>query len=295
MTNIPIPVASRRDSVVSACSIDEAAYLIAEEGFAPLAGGTWLMRSRLRGEDEPPRLVDLSRLADLTGVACGHDGLRIGAMATHSSLAAALPPLPVYRGLLIAAMKSANPNIRNTATVGGNVATIGFRAPDVATALLGLRATVEYIVGSAPNERTTSRLDDFMAYPPTRPHLITSITVPVAVGVGTHVRLPLRAAGDYPVAIVSAVTTDSEGDQSNITVAYGAVGARPTRWYELEQCLGANPTSPEEAYEHAKRLGEQIAVTASVGVPAAYRRAVLPTMVRRALHKLEEAKLGEPE
>jgi carbon-monoxide dehydrogenase medium subunit len=282
---------ARHERVVTACSLDEAAHLIAHEGYEPLAGGTWLMRSRIRGSDRPARLVDLSRLSELTELACNDDSIRIGAMVTHSMLVRSLPLRTILRGLLTAANKSANPNIRNAATVGGNIATADFRAPDIATALLALQATVEYIDTTTPNERATAQLDAFLEHPPAQPHLITSVTVRSTDGFGSHIRLPLRAAGDYPVVIVSAVTTQTPDGGSSTTVAYGAVGPRPSRWTALERALDRDP-SPSTAHQHAKRLAQDVVATPSVGVPAAYRRAVLPTLVRRALHDIEQMKSG---
>ncbi|MEW1934615.1 FAD binding domain-containing protein [Rhodococcus sp. NPDC079359] len=275
-------------------TLDEAIEHVAVQGYTPLAGGTWLMRSPIRGEAFPDRLADLSHIPELRSVGRDSEGnIRIGAMVTHTALADALPVDRYLDGLRSAARKSANPNIRNTATVGGNLATQDFRAPDVATALLALRATVVYAADRG--EQRTAAIEDFVANPPTRPYLITAIVIPRSIGRGVHVRLPLRVAGDYPVVIVSIVVHTHSARPTEVTIAYGAVGPRPSRWRALEERLVDHPAELDRARVSAHELSAHIDATASVGVPAEYRKGVLPVIFGRAFELSMDTPGGETE
>src|SRR6201999_539910 len=77
-----------------AASLDEALERLADEpGAQVLAGGTWVMGARLRGEDMAPSYVSLAGIPSLREIATGGDAVALGALVTHAQLAAAdLPP-----------------------------------------------------------------------------------------------------------------------------------------------------------------------------------------------------------
>src|SRR5690349_21294617 len=102
-----------------AVSIADALAAIGEEGRVPLAGGTWLMRARIRREPAPNRVVALSRVAALRELSATATEIRLGAAVTHAEMAAFLAPLAGFIGLVTAAAQAANPAIRNVATLGG--------------------------------------------------------------------------------------------------------------------------------------------------------------------------------
>jgi xanthine dehydrogenase YagS FAD-binding subunit len=86
------------------------------------AGGTDLSERRRSGISQGP-LVDLTPSADMVGVEWSPDGAaRIGAMASVASIAADARIGAAYPGLAAAAAALATPQIRNVATLGGNLA-----------------------------------------------------------------------------------------------------------------------------------------------------------------------------
>jgi xanthine dehydrogenase YagS FAD-binding subunit len=91
-----------------------------ETGSKFLGGGTNLLDLMKMGVEQPAHLVDITRLP-LAGIEEKPDGLRIGAMARNSDVAA--HPLIVRRYPLLseALLAGASPQIRNMATVGGNL------------------------------------------------------------------------------------------------------------------------------------------------------------------------------
>jgi xanthine dehydrogenase YagS FAD-binding subunit len=100
---------------------DHAIRLASEPGAKFIGGGTNLLDLYKSGVEKPLRLVDISRLAlaDIDALADG--GVRIGALASNS--AAANHPLLRQRYPLLAEalLSGASPQLRNMATVGGNL------------------------------------------------------------------------------------------------------------------------------------------------------------------------------
>jgi xanthine dehydrogenase YagS FAD-binding subunit len=100
-------------------TLDEALTLLAEDGAAPLAGGTDLMGQLDRGIRAPRLLVDLQD-AGLDTIAARDDGLELGAAVTLADLAAS-PALARYSAVVTAASSAASPLLRAIGTVGGNL------------------------------------------------------------------------------------------------------------------------------------------------------------------------------
>ncbi len=70
-------------------SLDEAIGLLAKDGDArPLAGGHSLLPMMKLRLAEPQAIVDIGRIPGLDGIEVEGDALRIGALATHASVAA---------------------------------------------------------------------------------------------------------------------------------------------------------------------------------------------------------------
>jgi xanthine dehydrogenase YagS FAD-binding subunit len=85
-----------------------------------LAGGTDLVNLIKEGIEQPNMLVDIGRLR-LDAVRADNDGLHIGAVATMSDVAAHPAVRTTYPAIAQALELSASPQIRNAATIGGNL------------------------------------------------------------------------------------------------------------------------------------------------------------------------------
>jgi 4-hydroxybenzoyl-CoA reductase subunit beta len=105
-------------------SLSEALGLLAEHGerAMPIAGGTDLLPNMKHKLFEPEVLVSLQELAELRGVCRDEDGaLVLGPMTTLAELAAHEELAEWAPGLAQAASLVAGPQLRNAATLGGNV------------------------------------------------------------------------------------------------------------------------------------------------------------------------------
>ena len=92
------------------------------ESARALAGGTDLLTLMKSDLLAPDQLVDIKRLADLDDrIADGPTGLTIGALTTLAELEADPLILARYAALSEAAALAATPQLRNMATIGGNL------------------------------------------------------------------------------------------------------------------------------------------------------------------------------
>jgi carbon-monoxide dehydrogenase medium subunit len=270
--------------IYRAPSLAAAVDALAERGSAgaPLAGGTWIMRAPLRGSAFGPAYVALSGISALKTIAVGETRVEIGAGATHAALAQALGGVAGLEALATAAGKSANPAVRGMATVGGNLSAHDFAAADLVPALLALDAEVE-IAARGGEERMG--IEAFLGrradLGPGR--LLTRILLPRSGARSAHARLPLRKAGDYPVAIVSlAVTLDSAGRVLTARIAVGSVEAAARRWTSLEAALVGQALDPDAVTRLAETHRADFTGRDGVEAPGWYRVSVLPALVRRA-------------
>jgi xanthine dehydrogenase YagS FAD-binding subunit len=107
--------------LLPAASLAEAARECARPRTALKAGGVDLVDRMKEGLDSPERVVSIAGIPGLDGIAIGSPS-RIGALATLAQIADHKDVRRVYPALADAAGGAATPQIRNMATLGGNIA-----------------------------------------------------------------------------------------------------------------------------------------------------------------------------
>ena len=101
---------------------EQALRLLGSPGSAPLAGGSDLLALMKDEVETPSRLVNLKDVRDLRGIHYDSTtGFRIGALATLDELASDSALRFDYPVLAGAFERVAGPQIRNVATLGGNL------------------------------------------------------------------------------------------------------------------------------------------------------------------------------
>jgi carbon-monoxide dehydrogenase medium subunit len=275
---VTAPALLARPRVEVATSVDEAVGRLAELGpdGAPLAGGTWLMRSAT----PPGMFVALHRIPELRGVTTG----TWGAMTTHTELATAPLP-PALRALRTAARTSAFPQVRNMATLGGNLAARGFAEADLVPALLALDATVE--VATAAGRRRIG-VEDYLraaqgdTADPAALLVSASASAPAGRRSG-YARLIVRGGGEYAlVSVAISADLDGEGIASAVRVAVGSVEARARRCPEAEAALAGTTLDEAAARAAGQAAAAVLTPRDDLLAPGWYRLAVLPTAFARA-------------
>ena len=273
-----------------ATSIDEAcASLAAHPDALVLAGGTDLMVEVNRGVRTIGHVVAVDRIPELRGWSLEGDRadvLRLGAGTTCTDLAepalASLVP-----ALAQAARTVGSPQIRNTATLGGNLATAS-PAGDTLPVLAALDAEIE--LQSAGGARRLP-LDEFVTGVKVNAlipgEIITVIRVPVLDGPQEFLKVGTRNA--MVIAVTSlALVVDRPG--RNIRVALGSVAPVPLRAVEAEVLVAErldfeNMASPDS--DLVDRFADLVADAARPiddhRSSAAYRRHAVRVLARRAI------------
>lgn len=264
---------------IAASSLDEA-LAARRAGATVLAGGTWLMRDLRRGVELPESIVTLHTIPALSRIEIEPDRIALGAGVTHATLARELRGVQGAEALVTAAESAANPAIRRAATLGGNLCTADFEAADLVPALLALDTTVEL---HAESGTVLLPFTEFLASRRTllATAILTRVLVARTVVASSHARLPLRRAGDYPVAIVSIAI----GKDGTPRIAVGSVEAVARRWSTLETVLGSHLPAPSEALALAEASNDFVGRD-GVEADGWYRRQVLPALFARAVGAL---------
>lgn len=218
-----------RFALARPASLSEAfeAHARASGDAAWVAGGTELLQVMKMGFAQFGTLVDLKRIPELHGIAADADGaLVIGAATTHREIERS--PLVAERipGLARLAARVANVRVRNTGTLGGNLA---FAEPhsDPATFLLACGATVRL---AGPRGERELGLGEFVLGPLDTAREADEIVV--------SVRIPPAAAGEgraydkiaffeRPAASVAVRITVGDGQIHAASVAVGSVTEVP--------------------------------------------------------------------
>jgi carbon-monoxide dehydrogenase medium subunit len=256
-------------------SLDEAIALLGQNGETrPLAGGHSLLPIMKLRLATPETIVDLARIPGLDGIEQDGDGLRLGALATHDSVATSglvastCPVLGEAAGLI------GDQQVRNRGTIGGSVAHADPGA-DYPTVLKALGATI--VVTGSGGEREIPADEFFTGLFETAlepGELVTSVRVPATRG-AAYVKHAHPASG-YAVVGVAAVV-----DGGNARVTVGGVTATPVHAPVDE--LGGEPTSEAiatAAESVAQALSDPIGDTYA---SAEYRAHLATVLARRAL------------
>ena len=251
----------------------------------PLAGGTDLMVAVNFGRLRPDSLLDLSGVAELSTWERRDGTLRIGAGATFARIASDLGEFPP---LVQAARTVGSPQIRNRATIGGNLGTAS-PAGDALPVLATYEGDV--LVASVRGERRL-RWDEFLLGPKrtalAEDELIVGVEWPFVEGPGSFAKVGTRNAMGIAIASLS-LQLDTQS--RHVRLALGSVAPTVVRapeaeafaavaldWDDLERPL------PETA---VREFGMLAAAAASpiddVRGSAAYRRHAVEVLARRAL------------
>ena len=193
-------------------TVAEVCALLAEhqDRAAVMAGGTNLLPKMKRREKVPEYLISLAKVPGLNHVGYSDaDGLRLGPMVTIHDIDTSPIVRQKFPALAQAAENLASAQVRNSATVGGN---LGNAAPcaDTPPSLLALDAKLKLI--SASGQRTLT-VDQFYVAPfqsaMRTDEMLVEIEVPnTAEGTtGVYMRHAFRGAMDYPLVGIAVVLT----------------------------------------------------------------------------------------
>jgi carbon-monoxide dehydrogenase medium subunit len=210
-------------------TVDEAVALLAKlDDARALAGGHSLLPAMKLRLSTPATLVDIGRIAELRGIERDGDGLRIGALATHTEVAES----DLIRGACEILSETAaligDRQVRNRGTIGGSVAHADPGA-DYPTVVTALAATIE--VAGPGGRREIAAADFFTGIFETAlepGELVTAVRVPaLPAGTGAAYAKHKHPASGYAVAGVAAVVAVEGGTCTRARLVVGGVTGMP--------------------------------------------------------------------
>jgi carbon-monoxide dehydrogenase medium subunit len=236
-------------SVVRARSLDEALRALSE-AHAParvLAGGTDLMVELAAGRGMPELLVDVWRLDALRGIRVVDGELEIGALTTCAELARSTPVRERADVLALAASEVGAEQIKNRATLGGNLGTAS-PAADLAPALWVLDARVR--LASVDGRRDVALDAFFVGYRRTacRPHeLVECVRIPPRSASERRAfrKVGTRRAQSISKLVVAVGLSVLDSRLAGVRAAAGSIAERTLRLAAFERELEGRTPSIE--------------------------------------------------
>jgi carbon-monoxide dehydrogenase medium subunit len=271
-------------------TLQEASRLLKENGPGGrfLAGGTDLVIALKEKGLLPKYVVDLKKVPGLAGIRENTDGsITIGALTTMREIE--ISPLVVqkYPFLAQSAAEVGSIQIRNRATVGGNMANATPSA-DTAPALIALNAAAK-IVGLS-GARTVA-LEEFFKAPGqtvmSADEILTEVTIPKTGPrlVGEYIKFSPREMMD--LAYVGVAVVYNLGDKvkkcDGVRIVLGAVAPTPIRAKRAEAALEGQTLTEALAEKAGAIAAEESKPISDVRSSAEYRRAMVGAMTKRAV------------
>jgi len=249
---------------------------------AILAGGTDLLVELRNGVRSLDLLIDIKRIDDLGAIDIDESEITIGAAVPLNRVIEHAEVRRRLAGVADAAATIATYQLRNRATLVGNLCNAS-PAADMAPVLLALGAEVR--VAGPDGERSVRLTDLFTGVKRTcleAGEWVTAIRIPTPPDVRTAFLKQQRIRG-HDLAVVN-VGGAFVPETRALTLAVGSCAPTPL------------PFGPFDARDAAGRAVETIEAAVApiddVRASAAYRRAVLPVLVRRTIDRLVAPKGG---
>jgi CO/xanthine dehydrogenase FAD-binding subunit len=268
----------------SPTTLTEAVALLAEEGRTVIAGGTDLLVN-------PRYMVGVREVVDIRKLGLDYisveDGwIRIGAGATMRTVARHPLIQTLANGILArGAAVCGSPNIRNMATLAGNVAS-ALPSADTPPALIALNA--QAVLVGTQGERIVP-LDSFFVGPAKsvrERELIRELRIPLPNDKisGGFYKIG-RTAEDISMVNATATLNIQDGVITDVRLVMGAVAPIPLRTVEAEQALIGQPAAEETFQRVAEIVRQEVRPISDHRASADYRRRMSGVAAIRALRQ----------
>jgi carbon-monoxide dehydrogenase medium subunit len=255
-----------------------------------LSGGMSLipmMKFRLA---RPGYLIDINRISGLSYIREEGGYLKIGGLTREADLESSALIHSKYPIILDTARVIADPQVRNMATLAGNLAH-GDPANDHPATMLALGAQV---VAIGPQGERVLPIESFFVtlFTTALQHdeIVSEIRIPVPPprSGGAYLKLE-RKVGDFATAGVAAqVTVDGGGICQKAGIGLTNVGATPVKAGKAEQSLRGKKLDDVNIAQAAQLAAGEAEPSSDLRGPAEYKRGLVKELTRRALARAYE-------
>ena len=267
-------------------TLEEACSLLAlhQDSAKVIAGGTdLLIQLKRRLIKAPHYIIGLKIISDLNSIKYDEkDGLKIGALATLSSIGESAVVRKKYPVLTEAVSQFGATEVRNMGTVGGNLCNAAPSA-DTAPPLLALEAKVKLV--SSGGSRTIP-LEEFFTAPNESVldagEIMAEIQIPrqAPFTAGAFIKLTRTAMGLAVVNIAVVITTENHTIKE-IKIALGACAPTPWRAKKAENIIRGRKIT-DDLIQQASRAASEESRPRSM---PEYKKDIIEVFTKRALKK----------
>ena len=271
-------------------NMDEAiAALRANDNPCVLAGGTDLLVGLKTNSVRPKCIIDLKGIPNINSIEY-NDGFKFGTLATVRDIETS----PLLREKIPALCETAatlgSIQIRNRATIGGNLCNAS-PAADMAAILLAMNCEVKIV---SPDGEKKLILDQFFAGPGitalARDEVLSEIIIPKEIQSYKGVYLkhgPRRAMDIGIVNIAILLNADFKSRRCNrIAIALGAVAPTPIRAKKAEALLEGRPLTTELIREAAETASSEAKPISDFRASAGYRLELVKSLVVKGIQQI---------
>ena len=273
-------------------TIPEAIAMLQQHGDAAkiLSGGQSLIPMMKLRLARPAILIDINRISGLSHIKEEGGYLKIGGLSREAELEFSPLVRSKYPILADTTHVIADPQVRNLATVGGNLAH-GDPANDHPATMIALGAQV---VANGPKGERVIPIDNFFvslfttALKPDE--ILTEIRVPVPPprSAGAYLKLE-RKVGDFATAAVAVqVTLDENGACQKVGMGLTNVGATPIKAGKAEDFLRGKKLDDAAIAQAAQLAADQAEPSADLRGPVEYKKGLVKELAKRALRLTRE-------
>jgi len=271
----------------SPATLQEATTLLADRNgdARALAGGQSLLPLMAYRLASPALLVDLGKIPGLDKIEIRDDGIHVGALTRWCQIEADDRLKHAQPLLREAVTNIAHYQIRNRGTIGGSVAHAD-PAAEMPALIITCGAAIE-VVGAKSNRTIAAK--DLITGPLETSlksdELIASVKFP-------HWRPDTKWAfkefskrrGDFALGGVALYfQNDSQGNATNTHIGVFGTGETPVRLTEVEEFVNGKKVDAKHAREAARIARNKVNASADMHASAEYRKALIGTLLERAL------------
>ena len=265
-------------------TLDEALTLLAQNEDAKiLAGGHSLIPAMKLRLTQPPLLVDIGRIKDLSYIREENGQIRIGAMTTHYQIESSEMLKKICPLLPECAAHIGDLQVRNKGTIGGSLAHSD-PAADWPAAILALNAE---LVAVSKNGERAIKADDFFV------DLLTTALEPgeilreIRVNENgprqAYVKMPHPASGFAVVGVAANLTMNDSDKCQSASIGITGVSAKAYRATGVESALTGAALNDETIQAAAAQATDAIDINGDLFASADYRRHLAQVYTKRAI------------